>query len=388
VRSQTIPEFGASALGRFRARVEPRGAAMPNIDRWLWLSAMALMALGTIMILSSSVMWAERDFGAPGYYWKRQLVWWGLAAVAMFVLSRIDHRWFKKTRVPFLTVGIGLLVAVLYMDPVNGARRWLTLGPFSCQPAEFFRLGMILYTAGYLAKRGDEIASPLKLLPLLGVLAVGTLLLMKQPEFSGVLTLWAIIGIMLFAAGARWRHMIPTLALAAIVAGVVVFGLGYKKARVDEWQDGLLGNGGSYQVQQSKIALGSGGLFGQGLGKGRAKMLFLPEPHTDFILASIGEELGLLGLTGVLALVGIMVFRGWRVATRAPDRFGYLVVIGIGGSLLVNAGFNAAVVTGLLPATGLPFPFVSYGGSSLLATAASWGIVLNVSRFRASQWRS
>jgi cell division protein FtsW len=117
-------------------------------------------------------------------------------------------------------------------------------------------------------------------------------------------------------------------------------------------------------------------------------MLFLPEPHTDFILASIGEELGLAGLTGVLALVAVMILRGWKAAARAPDRFGYFLVIGIGGSLMVNAGLNAAVATGLLPATGLPFPFVSYGGSSLLATAASWGIVLNVSRFRASQWRS
>jgi cell division protein FtsW len=129
-------------------------------------------------------------------------------------------------------------------------------------------------------------------------------------------------------------------------------------------------------------------LFGQGLGKGRAKMLFLPEPHTDFIMASIGEELGLAGVTGVLALIAVMILRGWKAAARAPDRFGYFLVIGIGGSLMVNAGLNAAVATGLLPATGLPFPFVSYGGSSLLATAASWGIVLNVSRFRASQWRS
>jgi cell division protein FtsW len=388
MQPQTIPDIGASALGKFRSRVEPLGAAMPGIDRWLWLSAMGLMAIGTIMVLSSSVMLADRQFGAPGYFWKRQLIWWGLAAFAMFALSRIDHRQFKRMRVPVLAGAFVLLVVVLYMEPVNGARRWLTFGIFRFQPAEFFRLSMILYTAGYLARRGDEIASPLKLLPLIGVLAAGTLLLLKQPEFSGVLTMWAIIGIMLFAAGARWLHMLLAVSVAVIVACVVVFGLGYKTARVEEWHAGLFTDGGSYQVQQSKIALGSGGLFGQGLGKGRAKMLFLPEPHTDFILASIGEELGLIGLTGVLALVAVMIFRGWRAAARAPDRFGYFLVIGIGGSLMVNAGLNAAVATGLLPATGLPFPFVSYGGSSLLVTAASWGIVLNVSRFRASQWRS
>ncbi len=388
MRSQAIPNFGASALGKFRTRTEPRGATMPGIDRWLWLSAMGLMAIGTIMVLSSSVMLAERDFGAPGYFWKRQLLWWGLATLTMFAMSRIDHRWFKKVRVPLLATGFALLVVVLFMEPVNGARRWIELGPFRFQPAEFFRLAMVMYAAGYLAKRGEEITSPVKLLPLIAVLSAGSLLLMKQPEFSGVLTMWAIIGIMLFAAGARWLHMLSAVALAALVGCIFVFGMGYKTGRVDEWRAGLIGDGGSYQVQQSKIAIGSGGWIGTGLGKGRAKMLFLPEPHTDFILASIGEELGLVGLTGVLALVAIMVFRGWRVSTRAPDRFGYLLVIGIGGSLLVNAGLNAAVVTGLLPATGLPFPFVSYGGSSLLATAAAWGIVLNVSRFRASQWRS
>ena len=388
MRAQTISDLSVSALGDVQSRTELRGGAMPGIDRWLWLSAMALMAVGTIMVLSSSVMLADRRFGAPGYFWKRQLIWWGLATVVMFALSRIDHRWFKKIRVPALAVSFILLILVLSMEPVNGARRWLSFGLFRFQPAEFFRLSMILYTAGYLARRGEEIKSPLKLLPLLGILGAGTILLLKQPEFSAVLTLWAIIGIMLFAAGACWRHMLPALALAAVVAFTVVFVFGYKKARVDEWEAGLLIAGGSYQVQQSKIALGSGGLFGQGLGDGRAKMLYLPEPHTDFILASIGEELGLVGLTGVLALVAVMVFRGWRAATRAPDRFGYLLAIGIGGSLLVNAGLNAAVTTGLLPATGLPFPFVSYGGSSLVATAAAWGIVLNVSRFRAPVWRT
>jgi cell division protein FtsW len=361
---------------------------MPKADRWIWLSAMALMAIGTVMVLSSSVMLAERKFGTPGFFWTRQLIWWGLATVTMFALSRCDHRWFKKLRVPILLATFVLLIWVLRTEPVNGACRWISLGFFRVQPSELFRLAMILYAAGYLARRGDDVRSPLKLLALLGVLGAGTFLLLKQPELSGALTLWATIGIILVAAGVRWRYLLTAVVLAGVVASVMVFGLGYKKDRIDEWKEGLWGPGGSYQVQQSKIALGSGGLLGQGLGRGRAKMLYLPEPHTDFILASIGEELGLLGLTGVLALVAVLVFRGWRVATRAPDRFGYLVVIGVGGSLLVNAGLNAAVVTGLLPATGLPFPFVSYGGSSLVTTAAAWGIVLNVSRYRVSPGRA
>ncbi|MBI5869324.1 MAG: cell division protein FtsW [candidate division Zixibacteria bacterium] len=360
--------------------------AMPKADRWIWMATMALMGLGTVMVLSASVMIAEKRYGAPGFFWKRQVIWWVLAALLMLALSRFDYRRLRKSAPALLLVGLIGLIVVLFSPPVNGAHRWIPLGWFNLQPFEAFRLAMILYAAAFLAKRGEELTNLKRWIPLMVVLVIASGLLLLEPEFSGVLTTWATIGIMLIAAGARWRHLMPAVVVAVLAAVILVFGLGYKKARVDDWENGLSSTGGSYQVQQSKIAIGSGGLIGKGLGNGRAKMLYLPEPHTDFILATVGEELGLAGMTGVLLAFAILVFRGWKVASRAPDRFGYLLVIGIGGSLLVNAGLNAAVVTGISPATGLPLPFVSYGGSSLLCTAVAWGVVLNVSRFRESSW--
>lgn len=385
--SQVLSQFATNAYGRVSAEWVKRKAAMPRSDRIILLCAMILMALGTIMVLSSSVMLAERRFGAPGFFWKRQLIWWGIAAAVMIFVSRIDYRRFRKWIIPGVLGAFTLLGLVFLAEPVNEARRWIPLGPVRIQPSEIFRVVVVMFTAAFFARKAERIEHPLQWWPLFLILGAGCLLLMLQPEFSAVLTLLATVGIMVVAAGARWRHILPTLAVAVGVALIVVFGFEYKKTRIDDWEAGLMTNtGGSYQVRQSKIALGSGGFLGQGLGRGRAKMLYLPEPHTDFILASIGEELGLLGLTIVLGIVLVMVFRGWKVATRAPDRFGYLMVVGIAGSLFINAGLNAAVVTGVSPATGLPFPFVSYGGSSLLTTAAAWGIVLNVSRFRSSPW--
>ena len=359
---------------------------MPRADRWVWFGVVALITLGTVMVLSSSVMIAERRFGEPGFFWKRQIVWSVLAILMMALVSRFDYRHLRKLVLPGLLLSVALLVAVLFTNPINEARRWLSLGLFSVQPSELFRLAAIIFTAAYVARQGEKIERPWTLWPLGIVVAIGVGLIMAQPEFSGVITLCMCVGIILIAAGLRWRHVLPVAAVAMVLGCTVVFGFGYKKARVDEWRTGLTGTGGSYQVRQSKIAFGSGGTLGQGLGHGRAKMLYLPEPHTDFILASVGEELGLFGITGVLFIVTGLTLRAWRVATRAPDRFGYLLVIGIGGSLFVNAGLNAAVVTGLIPATGLPFPFLSYGGSSLVTTAAAWGIVLNVSRYRTTSW--
>ena len=358
---------------------------VPPADRLIWLSAMFLMALGSVMVLSSSVMLAERKFGSPGFFWTRQLIWWGMATTLLLTVSRIDHRVFKKYAPHLLLIGLGLITLARLLPPIKDVHRWIDLGPFRLQPAEVFRLTLIIYAAAFLAKRGEEIVEWKKWMPLLIILGVGSVILISLPEFSAALTLWSTTGLLLIAAGVRWRHILPAAGVAVIAAVIVVYGIGYKKARLDEWQNGLTITEGSYQVRQSKIALGSGGLLGQGLGEGRAKMSYLPEPHTDFIISSIGEELGFVGVTLVWGALGLLVFRGWRAAMRAPDRFGYLLCIGIAGSLFVNASLNTMVATGLSPVTGLPLPLVSYGGSSLLCTAAGWGMVLNVSRFRLPQ---
>lgn len=368
-----------------RAGLTRSASRIPPADRWIWIAAMFLMALGSVMVLSSSVMLAERKFGSPGFFWSRQLIWWGLATAILITVSRIDHRKLRAWAPLLLIIGFGLVVTARLLPPIKDVHRWIDLGPFRLQPAEVFRLAFIVYAAAFLAKRGELIESfkSWYILPI--ILTVGSVLLISLPEFSAALTLWGTTALLLIAAGVKWRHILPGFGLAVLAAVIVVYGLGYKKTRVDEWRAGLSITEGMYQVKQSKIAFGSGGVVGQGLGQGRAKMSYLPEPHTDFILSSVGEELGFVGVTCVWMAFGLLVYRGWRAAMRAPDRFGYLLCIGIGGSLFVNAALNASVAMGLSPVTGLPLPLVSYGGSSLLCTAAGWGMVLNVSRFRLTQ---
>ncbi len=368
-----------------RAGLTRASTKVPPADRWIWFAAMFLMALGSVMVLSSSVMLADRKFGSPAFFWTRQLIWWGMATAILIGVSRIDHRRFRTWAPLLLLVGFALVITARLMPPIKDVHRWIDLGPFRLQPAEVFRLAFVVYAAAFLAKRGELIESWKSWIVLVVILGIGSVLLISLPEFSAALTLWGTSGLLLIAAGVRWRHVLPGFGLAVLAAVIVVYGLGYKKTRVDEWQAGLTVTEGMYQVRQSKIALGSGGTMGQGLGQGRAKMSYLPEPHTDFILSSIGEELGFIGVTCVWMAFGLLVYRGWRAAMRAPDRFGYLLCIGIGGSLFVNAALNASVAMGLSPVTGLPLPLVSYGGSSLLCTAAGWGMVLNVSRFRLAQ---
>jgi cell division protein FtsW len=381
----TLPTLSVADLRESAAR---HRESLPPADRLVWLASMGLMALGTVMVLSSSIMLAARKFGTPGHFWTRQLLWWGLATVIMYVISRINYRKLKPYVPLFMIAAVAALIVVLFVPAIKGVHRWIPLGPFNLQPSEGFRLAFIVYAAAYLAKRVDKMQSFKQWLPLVIILAVCTILIMAQPEFSTVLTLWAITGIMLVGAGARWRHLLPGVIGVVVAVSLLVFVFGYKTQRVNDWKSGLTVTGGSYQVRQSKIAIGSGGLLGEGLGDGRAKMLYLPEPHTDFIIASIGEELGFVGFSAVLAALGLLIARSWRIGAQAPDRFGYMLCLGIGASLFVNAFLNLAVATGLAPATGLPLPFVSYGGSSLLTTAAGWGLVLNVSRSRsAGGWK-
>jgi cell division protein FtsW len=256
------------------------------------------------------------------------------------------------------------------------------LGPLTLQPSELFRFLMIVYLAFSLANPRRDITQLKDLLiPYVPILAVGLGLIMLEPDLGTTLVLVVTAAGIFFLAGARLRHLLYAAAPAALAGMVMVFGLGYKKARVLDYLSAIRDPlAGGYQVKQAALTLGSGGLFGVGLGDGRQKLFFLPYPHTDFIFASIGEEVGFIGLMVVLAGLAFIIIRGLKIAAHQPDRFGYLLAAGMTWSLFVNIAINIGVVTALLPVTGLALPFLSYGGSSLLISSACIGVLLNLSR--------
>jgi cell division protein FtsW len=344
-----------------------------------------LNLLGLVMVLSASAVTALYDYGSPWYQFLRQFIWLIVGSTALLFTLRVDyHRWRRWTR-PALFVSLGLLVLVLVPGVgvnVNGASRWLGYGPLSLQPSEMAKLAMVLFAADLLARRGEKVRNwRLGLQPVMVVFGVVAALFMLQPNLGTTAILAAILLVMLFVAGTPPKPL-----------GVVVVGLGalgamfalvepYRFRRLmafrDPWADPL--NAG-FQTVQSQTGIANGGLLGTGLGEGRAKWGFLPEAHTDFIYAIIGEELGLLGALTVVGLFVALGLLGVRTALRAPDRYGMLLATGVTTWILVQAFVNIGAVVGVLPITGVPLPFVSAGGSSLLFTMAAAGILLNVAR--------
>jgi cell division protein FtsW len=305
----------------------------------------------------------------------------------MHLTSRIDYTLWKKLSIPMLLGMLLLLVMVLVPGlgvAAKGARRWLRLGPISMQPAEMVKLVTVIYMAAYLTRKGDKITSFREgLLPALIVLGLLSGLVLLEPDLGTVVVLGLVTVGMCFLAGARVSHLL-TLGLCAIplVLGLVL-GSSYRRQRLmtflAPWKEA---SAAGFQITQSFLAFGSGGPFGVGLGEGKQKLYFLPEAHTDFVLALVGEELGLLGTVSVILLFAVFVWRGFQIATRARVPFGRYLGMGItlliGGQALVNA----AVVTGLLPTKGLTLPFVSYGGSSLVVSLIGVGVLLSISRDR------
>ncbi|HHY93213.1 MAG TPA: cell division protein FtsW, partial [Firmicutes bacterium] len=263
----------------------------------------------------------------------------------------------------------------------GGARRWLQVGPLNVQPSEVAKLCTVLFLAGFLAERGDRIRHFWRgLLPVLVVVGILCLLILKQPDLGTAVALAGTAGVMLFAAGADLRHLAGLGAAAVPVLWWAIMGEEYRRVRFLAFLNPAADPQGSgYHIIQSLYALGSGGLLGVGLGQSHQKFLYLPERHTDFIFAILGEEIGLLGTLAVLFLFFLLAWRGCRAAMLAPDRFGTLLAIGIISMVTLQALVNIGVVTGSLPITGIPLPFISYGGSSLVFSLASIGILLNIS---------
>jgi len=350
-------------------------------DPGIWVPALILMTAGTFLVLSASAILASDRFSGSGFFWIRQLIWWAAALAAMHVCSRLNYRKLARFAPVLLLLGFVALVAVLWAEPIRGARRWLHLGPVTIQPSELFRLAYLMFLAYSLSRRQEKVRSPKPLISYVIILAAASALLMAEPSFSVVVCLWVTTIIILWIAGARRRYLFGAVVLSAAAASIIVFGFGYKIKRVEDYFAMVADpTNGCYQVCQAAISMGVGGVLGSGLGSGWGKMHYVPDPHTDFIFASIAEETGFAGALLIMVLYLVIIWRGFATAIRAPDRFGFFLAAGITASLVVHVSVNIGVVLGLLPTTGLPLPLLSYGGSSLLFTAVGIGLLLSVSR--------
>lgn len=344
-----------------------------------------LLVVGLVMVLSSSSVQALRVNGSAWYYFQRQLLWVALGGAALAVTMRVDYRIWRRLAIPILAGTVLLLLLVLipgFGISVNGSTRWLGVGQWRIQPSEFAKFALLVAGAAVLARFPDDTDDPRRTTrPVLALAAPVVLLVMLQPDMGTTLVIGAIVLALLFVAGVPLLRMAKLMGWA--VGGSLLLGLvePYRFARfkgfLDPWKDPT---GIGYQTIQGRIALAEGGIAGVGLGASRAKWGFLPNAHTDFIFAIIGDEVGLAGTIGVVLLFLAFAALGVRAAVRAPDRFGALLAAGITTWVAAQAFINIGAVVGILPITGVPLPFVSFGGSSLVLLLAVVGILLNIAR--------
>jgi cell division protein FtsW len=358
-----------------------------QIDKWLFSATVGLALFGVVMVYSASAVIAQSENHSQFHYVIKQGIWTMLGFVAMFIAMRLDYQRLNRRWIVYgtLLLTIFLLLSVFAFSPVNGARRWIKFGGMSAQPSEIAKLVLAMFLAYFLEKRAGEEGSFWKtFLPCMIPLGVLAGLVAKEPDLGTALMLAIIAMTICFAAGVRPRHVVYAAVPGLLYVAKMVIFTPFRWRRmatfIDPWADQ---QGSGYQVVQSLIAVGSGGPHGLGFAQGRQKLLFLPFAHSDFIFAVIGEELGLIGAVTVVFVFAIFLWRGMRSALRAPDRFGMLLGIGIVVGIVAQALLNMSVVLALVPTKGIPLPFISYGGSSLVPTLAGVGILLNISQYAA-----
>ena len=338
------------------------------------------------MVYSSSAVSAYVNFNDSYYFFKRQIIWVTLGIIAMLFTLNIDYHVWRKLAMPILIVTVVLLILVLIPGlgkVVNGARRWLGFGSLYLQPSEIAKLSMVLFCSASLARHQEKITSFFKgLVPQLLILLLIFGLILKEPDLGTAMAIGGPIFVLLFTAGAKISHLasLGIIGVGGIVAAILLEPYRLKRllAFSNPWADPL---DTGYHIIQSLYALGSGGLFGVGLGRSREKFLYLPEPHTDFIFAILGEELGFIGTITVILLFFLFAWRGYKVAISAPDIYGSILAAGLTTMIVMQALMNIAVVTASMPVTGIPLPFISFGGSAPIFTLAGVGILLNISRY-------
>lgn len=353
-------------------------------DKWLFLATLALVCVSVVMVYSASAVIALDKFKDPYLFVSKQMMWAALGVVLLAAVMRIDYRTYRSEKAIWAALGVVtfLLVAVLFFPPVNGSRRWFGFAGFGMQPSELAKLVAILFTAAMLERRMHRVNElGYALLPIGIVVGVLVVLILIEPDLGTAVSLLAVVGLMVFAAGLRYAYIFGMVALALPPLYFLVWSVDYRWRRLMAFLDPFadpLGDG--FQIIQSLIAIGTGGLIGKGLMSGVQKLFYLPEPFTDFIFAVISEEFGLLGATAVVACFFVIAWRGLRAATHAPDAFGSLLALGLTMMVVLQAFVNISVVMGLLPTKGITLPLVSSGGSSLLVNLLALGVLLNISQ--------
>ena len=355
-----------------------------GLDIILLFAVLALVGIGVVMVYSTSAIIAGDRFGDPYYFLKRQALYAAVGFVLMIVMMFLPYEILKRFAYPILVSSVLLLIAVLIPGighRTGGAMRWLKIQSFSFQPSEFAKLGLVIFLAYLLAKKEEKIRSfSFGFLPPVLLSGLVIALVMKEPDFGAAFFLTVMVFLLLFVGGARVIYIASAFLIAIPIAYALLMNVGYRYKRlmsfIRPWEDP---SGTSFQIIQSFLSFGSGGLFGLGLGEGRQKLFFLPAPHTDFIFSVIGEELGLVGATVVVLLFFILTLRGIQIGLSLEDRFGVYLALGITLMISLQAVINMGVVLGLLPTKGLTLPFISYGGTSLIANLAGVGILFQLS---------
>lgn len=360
-------------------------------DWFLFAIAAGLALFGSVMVYSASAMislqeTAKNPDGASQFtYFYKQFGFTILGLLVMYAASRIDYKVYQNKTIVYgiLALTALLLLAVYGFPSINGARRWIRFPGVSFQPSEIAKIALPIFFAYFLTEKEDAIGELKEtVLPCALVLGFFGALIMFEPDLGTTMVLCVIFIAVYFAAGAKWLHILPTVGSLLVVGVSALLLSPWRMKRLlafmNPWENA---SDGSYQVVQGLYAIGSGGIFGEGFAKGQQKLFYLPYPYSDFIFAVVGEELGLIGTLAVVVAFGLLLWRGTRAALLAPDRFGMLLGIGIITGIVVQALFNISVVISILPAKGIPLPFISYGGSSIVVTLFAVGILLNISQY-------
>jgi cell division protein FtsW len=383
----TVPRPAGARAG---AGARSKLAESAQRDVGMLVAATGLLCLlGLVMVLAASALVSEEQYGSTWGLFERQVLWMGLGLGAFSVAQRVDARLLRRLRLPLLFGTLGLLVAVLVPHVgqfAGGSSRWIGAGQFRLQPSELMKLSLAVFAADLVARRerpgataGEHWRAIVR--PMLILLAVSGILIVKQPDLGTAIVLCCITFGVLFVGGVRARVLGAVIGGVGLVGGVIALAAPYRRARLLSFVDPMSHAGGSgYQVVQSLVALQQGGLTGTGVGRSASTWGFLPNAHTDFVFAVIGGELGLLGAMAVVVLVGLFAWHGTRVAARAEDRFSSLLASGITWWIVCQAAINIGGVTGVLPVTGIPLPFVSFGGSSLVVNLFAAGVLVRMAR--------